>query len=57
MDSSVTHRAVLVAGIVHVMRRRLRCNAIQVASELTGSVMAFQADREGNGAFQQTRIR
>jgi hypothetical protein len=38
--------AVLVSRISHIMRRRLDTNAVALAAEITGAIVAFEADRK-----------
>lgn len=48
--------AVAIARIVHIVRGSLRGNAVAGRAEIAGSVVAFQAECEDDGAFEQPRV-
>jgi hypothetical protein len=48
--------AVLVSRISHIMRRRLDTNAVALAAEITGAIVAFEADRKDYRSPQHARI-
>jgi hypothetical protein len=57
MDPYVACDAVLIPRVGHVVRRALNPDSISLPSEVSRSVVTFQAEREHRGAAQQTRIR
>src|SRR3954449_1518962 len=48
--------AVLISGVGHIVRRRLRRDAGRVPAEIARAVVAFQAHREYDGSSQQARV-
>lgn len=56
MNPHVAGGAVLVSPVEHVVRTRLRLDAIALAAEIAGSVMAFQTNRERSRAPQQAGV-
>lgn len=57
MDSNVARRAVLVAGIGHIVSLRKARHAASGAAESACAVMAFKTERERDRAAQQPRVR
>jgi hypothetical protein len=51
MNLHVAQSAILVARVGQVVRRRLRGDAVSLAAEISGPVMAFQAEREDGRAL------
>jgi hypothetical protein len=56
MNTDMAGSTVAEARIGHVMRSRLLGDAIRLATETSGSVMAFQADREDDRALEKAGV-
>lgn len=48
--------AVSVPRVSHIVRRRLGRYAVSLATEASGAIVAFQADREDHGPLQKAGV-